>query len=248
MDDWKDEWKWELGDESVYLQHMRRRTRWRMRWQSFRWHMWRDIREAPQSLKYVWLDMAELPWRVSQEDKEMRLHSPWIRWTMGWTWALAGLVGGALVAPSLTLRLGLAGTSYEDWLVIAMAVLAGFLVQLIGWGLFLLSVSLTAPLAIYIANRLGDSGNLWTIVRAVRITDWFTLPVIALMPLAGVGYGLYYYFTWVGAGQSSVTIAFVGGLFVKTFLIPLIKALVTGTLLKWFMKWLHGGKDTKNAD
>jgi hypothetical protein len=46
----------------------------------------------------------------------------------------------------------------------------------------------------------------------------------------------------VGAGQSSVTLAFVGGLLVKTFLIPFIKGLVTGALFKWFMSWLRGGK------
>src|SRR5258708_3025637 len=35
--------------------------------------------------------------------------------------------------------------------------------------------------------------------------------------------------------------AFVGGLLVKTFLIPLIKGSATGAAFKWFMRWLRGG-------
>jgi len=31
-------------------------------------------------------------------------------------------------------------------------------------------------------------------------------------------------------------------LLIKTFLIPFIKAIVTGALFKWFMGWLRGGK------
>ena len=61
--------------------------------------------------------------------------------------------------------------------------------------------------------------------------------------MAVVGYGLYLYFTSVGADQRTVTIAFVGGLLVKTFLIPLIKSLVTGAAFKVLMDWLRGGEE-----
>jgi hypothetical protein len=53
--------------------------------------------------------------------------------------------------------------------------------------------------------------------------------------------------TWIGAGQHSVTVAFVGALLIKTFAAPLIKGIVTGALFRWFMKWLRGGKDTKKT-
>jgi hypothetical protein len=62
------------------------------------------------------------------------------------------------------------------------------------------------------------------------------------LPLAVVGYGIYRYFTWLSVSQHSITIAFVGALLVKTFLIPLIKGIVTGALFKFFMRWLRGDK------
>jgi hypothetical protein len=63
-----------------------------------------------------------------------------------------------------------------------------------------------------------------------------------LWPFVVAGYAIYRLLTWVGPGQRSVTIAFVGGLLVKTFLIPFIKGIVTGALFKWFMGWLRGNK------
>jgi hypothetical protein len=68
-----------------------------------------------------------------------------------------------------------------------------------------------------------------------------------LLPFALVGYGIYRYLSVVGSEQRSITIAFVGGLLVKTFLIPLIKGIVTGALFKWFMNWLRSGKGTKSC-
>jgi hypothetical protein len=57
-----------------------------------------------------------------------------------------------------------------------------------------------------------------------------------------VGYALYRYFTWVGAGQGHVTAAFVGALLFKVLLIPLIKGIVTGAAFKLLMRWLRGDK------
>jgi hypothetical protein len=33
----------------------------------------------------------------------------------------------------------------------------------------------------------------------------------------------------------------------KMFAIPLTKGIMTGALLRWFMKWLRGGKKTKET-
>jgi hypothetical protein len=167
-------------------------------------------------LKRAWLDMLEPPWRDSGSDKERFNH--WFLWLVGWTWALAGLVLGALVAPSLVQVAGFSSTPYEDALVVGVAVLAGFIVQLLGWLIGALAGLITAS---------------WL--------DGTLVATVVVLPLAGVGYGIYRYLTWVGAGQRSVTIAFVGGLLIKTFAIPLIKGIVTGALFKWFLNWLRGG-------
>jgi len=86
------------------------------------------------------------------------------------------------------------------------------------------------------------------VVRAQ--SGWIRWPVVfvaAAVPLAGVGYALYLYFSWVGSEQRTVTIAFVGGLLVKTFLIPFVKGIVTSSAFKVLMGWLRGSKRTKSA-
>src|SRR5262249_16380771 len=153
--------------------------------------------------------MLEPPWRDTRSQSERDIHL--LTWLLGWAWALAGLVGGALVAPALVQFAGLSDTLYQDWLLIGVALLPAFLVQLGGWSLMLL------------------------LVRTPRWSERQLLLVfypVASLPLIGVGYGLYRYFTWVDADQRSVTVAFVGGLLVKTFLIPLIKGIVTGAFIK----------------
>jgi len=67
------------------------------------------------------------------------------------------------------------------------------------------------------------------------------------LPFAGVGYGIYRYLTWVGSGQRSVTIAFVGSLLIKPFLIPFLKGLETGAIFKKIMDWLRGDKVEANG-
>lgn len=191
-------------------------------------HLWNGLR-------LVWLNMLEPPWRHSEQADSQTIY--WLRWLVGWSWTLAGLVLGALAAPSLIQVVGLADTSYSDWLVIAVAVAAGVLVQTLGWVLLLLFGTAT-PEADY-----------WDNTRPLLQTllFLFVILVLILWPLAGVGYGIYRYLTWIGAGQREVTIAFVGGLLIKMFAIPLVKGIVTGALLRWVMNWLRGGKNTKNA-
>jgi hypothetical protein len=171
-------------------------------------------------LKWYWVWMLEKPWH---EMGPITQATHWRLWLLGWTWTIAGLVIGALVAPPLVQSVGLANTAYQDALVIGAAVLAAFLVQLLGWSLVAFLEWLDA------FNHVPDGG--WSLFYAV-----------AVLSFAGISYAFYRYFTWVGAGQRSITVAFVGGLLVKTFLIPLIKGIVTGALFKWFMTWLRGGK------
>lgn len=178
-------------------------------------------------LRLVWWFMLELPWRHSGPDNVKDVH--WILWTIGWAWTIAGLALGALVAPLLTQTVGLTDSPYTDWLTIAVAVFAGFLVQLVGWALY---ISLYSR---FIYDHLPRK-----VLTGLAMAEWF-------VPFAGVGYGIYRYLIWVGSDQRTVTIAFVGGLLIKTFAIPLIKGILTGALFRWFMHWLHGDKDTKKA-
>ncbi len=173
-------------------------------------------------LKVMWLWMLQPPWRHSGRGDERVSH--WFIWLFGWAWALAGLVLGALSAPSHVQVAGLSDAPYQDALVIGVVALAGFLVQVLGW--CLLALIFGVGKAVSLPKTLG----------------WPVLLVVFVLPLAGVGYALYRYFTWVGAGQEVVTVAFVGGLLIKTFLIPLIKGILSGAALKFLIRVRGGGK------
>jgi len=183
------------------------------------------------NLQEAWLWMLEPPWRHSGPAPWRRTH--WLFWLVGYAWSLAGLVLGALVTPSLVRFAGrLSDSPDQDALVIGAAVLAGFLVQSLVWFL-LVSALLVVALISY---RFSLP---YAVALVSGLLVCFTL---AVLPFVGVGYALYRYVTWVGSGQGLVAIALVGGLLVKTLLIPRIKGLVTGALLKWFMTWLRGDK------
>jgi hypothetical protein len=173
-------------------------------------------------LKVMWLWMLQPPWRHSGRGDERASH--WFIWLLGWAWSLAGLVLGAVVAPSLVQVMGLSATSDQGALMLGVVVLAGFLAQALGW--------------CYLALIFG----IGKAVSLPKALGWPVLLVVFVFPLAGVGYALYPDFTKVGASQEVVTIVFVGSLFVKAFLIPSIKAIAVGMELKVFMRWLRGGK------
>jgi hypothetical protein len=166
--------------------------------------------------------MLEPPWLDSTG--EIRNH--WAIWLIGWAWSVSGIVLGALVAPTLAQQLGLTNSGYQDMFVMAIAVIAGFLVQFLGWCMMgLLAAVLDNAVKRY-PQWLDDS------------IGW----VFALVPLAGVGYGIYRYVTWVGAGQRTATVAFIGGLLIKTLVLLVITSHVTDTLSKWFMGRIRGDK------
>jgi hypothetical protein len=181
-----------------------------------------------RNLKEAWRWMLEPPWRHSGPAPWRRTH--WLFWLVGTAWSLAGLVLGAVVAPSLAQATELSDTPNQDVFTIGVAVFAGFLAQSLVW--FML-VS-----ALLVVALISDKFSLaYAFPLAAGLLVCCTL---AVLPFVGVGYALYRYFTWVGTGQGLVTTAFVGGLLVKTLLIPLIKGIVTGALFKLFMGWLRG--------
>jgi hypothetical protein len=181
-----------------------------------------DVGDYIGGLKVMWLWMLQPPWRHSGRGDEQPSH--WFIWLLGWAWSLAGLVLGAVVAPSLVQVAGLSATPYQGALMLGGAVLAGFLAQALGW--------------CYLALIFGIGKT----VSLPKALGWPVLLVVFVFPLAGVVYALYPYFTRVGASQEVVTIVFVGSLFVKAFLIPSIKAIATGVEFKVIKDWLRGGK------
>jgi hypothetical protein len=184
-----------------------------------------------EKMRRIWAVMIQPPWKyTARYSKEFF----WVTWVFGWIFALGGLWIGALVAASLVQAVGLESTSYVDWVLIAIAVLVSVLFQLVVYGLGAISNALE-PVIRFDAPRWQQ--------RRLRITSLvFDLGVIALVSLLFFRFG-----PWIVTLQRSVPIAFVGGLLVKTIIIPSIKGTVTGTLLKWFVSWLRGGKETKKA-
>ena len=176
-------------------------------------------------LKAALSAFVEPPWRHSGPDGERGLH--WAEWLIGWAWRLAGLVLGAFIAPVLVQYWGVADTPFQDPLVIGTAVLASFLVQWVGW------VSLAVALELgNVLDDIVDRGSTETRHPIESFAVEFAL-LASLIPVAAVGIGLYFYVNGVGVDQRSITVAFVGTLLVKAFLIPLIKGIVTGALFRW---------------
>jgi hypothetical protein len=167
-----------------------------------------DVNKYEFKFKRRLLFVLEPPWRHSGPDNERREH--WLTWVAGWVWAIAGLALGAFVGPSLLALAGLANSSYRDLLAVGVAVLLGFWVQFIGW--------ITLAGAGERAARLPE-GRQGQLMRRGLLVLTFVAPLVLVQEL------LFAYYSTVGSGQRSITIAFVGGLLVKTFLIPFIKAL-----------------------
>jgi len=173
-------------------------------------------------VKVMWVWTLQPPWRHSGRSDERVSH--WFIWLLAWAWSLAGLVVGATVAPSLVQVTGLAENPNLGALMVGVVVLAGFLAQVLGW--CLLALIFAVGKAVSLPNALG---------RPVLL-------VVFVLPLAALGYILYRSGTRAGAHQDIVPLIFVGGVFVKAFLIPSVSAMATDAGLKVLMGRLRGGK------
>lgn len=181
--------------------------------------------EYVYKVKFVWLCMFEPPWRHPELGNRRKIR--WFAWLFGWYLALIGLIGGALAAPSLVQLMGLARASYADWLMIAIAVLASFLVQVVTWGI----VSVDIALEPKVRPDLP-------LVKKVLLRLTSFIPF--LLFIAPFTYGLYRYVKWIETEQPTALIAFVGGLLLKTLVIPAIVGAVRSRAFKLFMRWLRG--------
>lgn len=190
-------------------------------------HLWLD------GLKTVWLLMLEPPWHYAQIG--VQRNARWFFWLAGWFWMVAGLLLGALVAASLIQPLGITDEAYQTWLVLGVAILAGFLVQALG----------VAVLAVFqVITPRGDWKNL---PFRFALLLFLLLYALAALPIVGVAYGIYRYLTWLGPGQSGTLVALVVGMALKAtapFLCSLI--LNRGRIIK-IKAWLLG-KTTKRSN
>jgi hypothetical protein len=184
-----------------------------------------------------WLWILEPPWQHSGPVDARVQHR--VAWYAGWAWTLAWLVYGAINAPSLLEAAGISPTQYQAWQSVGVAVVLGLLGMTLGW------------IVVTVVDLLHAFTDMAEELRELR-TAWhdYGVPpfaVLFIVPLFVIGAEVYYIATQVGPDQRDSAITFVGGLLVMTLLISLIKAIATGTLFRWFMKWLHSGKDTKRA-
>jgi hypothetical protein len=91
-------------------------------------------------LSHIWLAMLIPPWREAEPGG--RRFSRLFYWIVGWVWALAGIILGAVIAPYLLGIWELANSPYQDALVIGIAAIAGFVVQFLGWRLMVILFSM----------------------------------------------------------------------------------------------------------
>lgn len=190
-------------------------------------------------------------------------HAHWFMWLIGWLWTLAGLFLGALIAPSLLRLVGLADTPYQNWLVVAVAVVAGFLVQFIGW---LMIVPLLVIIMIFwavagvaalwftvlfrdVTNDISaDNPSGIPVSRKVTQTNSYLLTmrnlsaVIAFaVPLIGVTVAIYLYLSHIVMGQRLVIIGAALLVLIKTFVIPATISTLRSKAITSLRDWLRGG-------
>lgn len=193
------------------------------------------------------------PFDVRRVEGKLEPGRHWFRWTVGWMYAISGIVGGALVAPLVVQRAGLSWFPYQDWLAIGIAAIAGFLVHLLGW-ILLANSFVGANLFFRLVNRVSEPtmrpGAIDMRSRVVILvlgtcailSAAVGLLIALLLPIAAVCYGIYRYLSLIGPAQRTVTVAFVGGLVVKTLISPLIKNIVGGAVVASLLRWLRGDK------
>jgi hypothetical protein len=95
---------------------------------------------------------------------------------------------GALYAPSLVRFAGLSDSLYQDTLIIGISVLAGFVVQLLGWVLLAVIAFSSQRYGPYIIWGLYRRLPTWPIRRLYATIYLGLIAIASLLPLAAVGY------------------------------------------------------------
>ncbi|HEX6799394.1 MAG TPA: hypothetical protein VF116_16925 [Ktedonobacterales bacterium] len=210
-------------------------------WRTLDDNNWGTVkRNWPQLLRLP-LALLELPLRDPRPAYPGRYQQAyrWPGWILRWGWPVAALMLGAFIAPLSLELVGLANLSYSGVLEIAVALLVAILAQSADWLFAVLVFHVIRPMLERIDERSAGWWVNWLVGPVVALG--FALPPL-ILPFVGVCYGIYRYVTWVGPGQHGVTVAFVGGLVVMMLVVPLVRRIVTSSLLKFIISRLRGDK------
>lgn len=127
-----------------------------------------------------------------------------------------------------------------------MAVAAGFIVQLVTFSVYHVGASRAVQRSEVLRQKLGDgslsvTGCLIVLGQALLAIGLVSL-VWCVLFMAMMFACILYFISPELANQGHVTTGFVGGLLVKTFVIPAIWGAIKSKAFQAFMSWLRGGK------
>ena len=182
-------------------------------------------------LQLTWLFFFdEPPWRDSELVSNAAEH--WFLWLLGWSWALSGLIVGALYAPAVVSWIGLSWVPYQDTLYLIIACVAALLVQLVAWTLVLLIFAF----GLLLGNLAGLSKlPADHIIPPIRTVGYIRFFIYLFWPCIVAVYVAYSTFVDSSPSQRSLAIAIVGGVILKGLMIPFIRTAVSIRFSKAFL-------------
>lgn len=149
---------------------------------------------------------------------------------------IAMLASAVYVTPAILNAVCVAPSSpYYNGLLVVIAVVLSFALQLLTFGL------------LFIPDALLDYEH----QPPMSMRKWL-LRYGGNALLTGASMGLISFIAllswpWIQAHNASISVAFVGGILVKTLVFPLVKGLVTGTLFKKLLEWVRRDDDKPKA-
>lgn len=168
---------------------------------------------------------SRMPEQIAGEKYNRDYHVT--QWWLGWALSLVGIVGVGFYTPYVTEQLILPHWSilvgYEEYLVVAVAFLGGFVWQLL-WVLFL-----------EVALLLKKNEVLSVVVVSVGFIGPFVLS----------GWMIYWYLTHFAPNHNLVGTGIIGATVLKVafaFVPGIIKGVITGTFFTWLAKVIRGGR------
>jgi hypothetical protein len=187
------------------------------------------VNEALDGVRDLWQSMFTLPWQRANNDDE-----PWEQrtlWLLGWIWSFLGLILGAYLASPLVSRFnpllslfGLSNATYHDWIIYIIAALSAFVVQLVSFALFMgLYFTILLVLSFILdADPENDMRVTYTAIVAGGV-----------LLVAGESFALWRFILTQDIHQGVVTGYVIGGFVIKAIILPALKTLIFGVIVKW---------------
>jgi hypothetical protein len=186
------------------------------------------MRNFMQAMRREWRFMFSPPW---QPRPRLTTRERWGVWLGTWLIALIGLVGGAIAAPAVLAAMRLTHSPFYDWMLIAIAVVAGILVQMAMTGVAGASNALEP-------KPRPDLPRGKRLLLRLRYYVFNSAVVILGAILVAR------YLDWIQSEQRAITIAFVGALLVKSIVLPGVKTLIMGKAAKRLWHWIQDADKT----